>query len=202
MIRPLFASTALLALAACGPPLATKDDVSTVLAQAAIPSPSAQGAYLSLLAAGATSLPQPTLTVYGRHGGRAEIDFNVVAAALGLIGQGLAFEVHYADYSDDGFVRLGGDLGVLAAFDFQPAVADGYTDLKLTVLGKASVSGVYYDEVHARVTLTTRLYDLQFAGESIRLHLDGYVETHDQRFDWDDEDITVLWQRFASAQGS
>lgn len=202
MIRPLPASAALLALAACGPPLGTRDDASTVLAQASLPSPSAQGAALALLAAGATALPQPTLTVYGRRGGQAQLDFNVVAAALGLLGEGLAFQVHYADYSDDGLVRLGGDLAVLANFGFQPPVADGYTDLKLTVLGWATVSGAYSDEVHARITLTTRLYDLQFEGDSIRLHLDGYLETRDQRFDFNDEDVTVLWQRFASAQGS
>lgn len=199
MIRPLFASAALLALAACGPPLGTRDDAATVLAQASLPSPSAQGAALALGAAGATALPQPTLTVYGRRGGQAQLDFNVVAAALGLLGEGLAFQVHYADYSDDGLVRLGGDLAVLANFGFQPAVADGYTDLKLTVLGRANVSGAYSDEVHANVTLTTRLGDLQFEGDSIKLHLDGYVETRDQRFDFNDEDVTVLWQRFAGA---
>jgi len=199
MIRPLSTTAALLALAACGPPLATRDDASTVLAQASLPSPSAQGAALALLATGATALPQPTLTVYGRRGGQAQLDFNVVAAAVGLLGEGLAFQVHYADYSDDGLVRLGGDLAVLANFGFQPAVADGYTDLKLTVVGRAAVSGAYSDEVHARITLTTRLSDLQFEGDSIRLHLDGYVETRDQRFDFNDEDVTVLWQRFASA---
>lgn len=199
MIRPLPAFAVLLALAACGPPLATRDDVSTVLAQAAVPSPSAQGAALALLAAGATALPQPTVTVYGRHGGQAQLDFNVVAAAVGLLGNGLLFQVHYADYSDDGVVRLGGDLAVLASFDFQPAVADGYTDLKLTLAGRATVSGAYSDEVHARIALTTRLDDLQFGGDSIRLRLDGYLETREQRFDFAGEDVTVLWNRFASA---
>jgi hypothetical protein len=185
-------------LAACGPSLKDPQDVAAVLAQASVPSPGARGAAFSLLASGAGALPQPSITLPGAHGGEATLDFNLVAAAVGLLGEGLLFNVHYSGYSDDGALFLDGDVAVLANFSYVDG-ADPYADLKLTLAGRANVSGAYWDELHARIVLTTRVSDLTLRGADIRLRLDGTVDANEGRFQFTQEDLDLLWDRLTAA---
>lgn len=202
MSRLAVVLSAAVGLVACGPPLESREDTAAILAFGAIPAVHARTAGPSRAPVAAQEgLPQPSIQLYGSHGGEARIDFNLVAGAIGLVGEGLLFQVHYSDYSNDGALRLSGDLAILAQFGFE-GTAHGvdYADLKLTLAGTARVSGVYHDELYTRVSLTTRVHDLEFREDSVQMRLDGYVEGTNARFEFEEEDVIALWQQFAEAQ--
>ncbi|MDQ3263307.1 MAG: hypothetical protein M3Y59_06565 [Myxococcota bacterium] len=204
MTRPwlLLSASLSLALVACGPALESREDAAAILAQGSIPTAHAQQTARRLLsvASAVDPLPQPSVRLTGTHGGEATIEFNLVGAVVGLVGEGLLFNIHYADYSNDGMVRLSGDVAVLANFQYvaQPESGeDPYADLKLTLAGRTRVSGLYSDELYARIALTTRFHDLQFREDSLQMRLDGYVEGDLARFEFDQEDVIAAWARFA-----
>lgn len=198
MSRYLIASLTLAAVG-CGPPLERREDAAAILAFGAVPAVHAQQAS-PVRSPDGEQLPQPSIQLFGSHGGEARIDFNLAAAAVGLIGEGVLFQVHYSDYSNDGAIRLSGDVAILANFAFQgSAYEDPYADLKLTLAGTARVSGIYYDELYARVSLTTRFHDLEFREDSVQMRLDGYVEGNHARFEFEEEDVIALWEQFAQA---
>jgi len=200
----LFSLVVVLALVACGPPLDSREDAAAIMAQGAIPTAHAQQTARLLGALSpADTLPQPSIQLSGAHGGQATIEFNLVGAVVGLIGEGLLFNIHYADYSNDGVIRLSGDMAVLANFQYVPQTESGedpYADLRLTLAGSTRVSGLYSDELYARVALTTRFHDLQFREGSLQMRLDGYLEGNDARFEFTGEDVLAAWDRFVQPQ--
>lgn len=191
-------------LVACGPPVQSREEAASILAHSSVPAAHAQQTALRLsdTVAAVDPLPRAAVHLVGANGGQATIEFNLVGAVVGLAGEGVLFNIHYTDYSNDGLLRLNGDVAVLANFAYvaEPeSGGDPYADLKLTLAGRARVSGVVHDELNARIALTTRFHDLQHPdADSVSMRLDGYVEGNSERFEFDQEDVIAAWNHFTA----
>ncbi len=181
-------------LVACGgPPFDSGDDVAASLTHASFPSTSAQGAIVDLL--GQRIGPLGT-TVKGARGGEAVLSINPVGAGVGLVGRGVLFDVEYRGYSEDGGLRLDGTVSVLAQFEYVAQAGEPmYVDLKLSLVGRLSVGGARSDELRLNVTLLTPFQDLSRRADSVQLRLSGSVQASRHRFEFANEDLSVLWRR-------
>jgi hypothetical protein len=194
--RGSVAGISLLAFAAClsacgGPPLSSKDDLARAIAGASVPSTGAKGA---LMALHASNIDIPAFTLHGSRGGKAKVTVNPLGVVVGIAGKGLMLDLIYDDYCEDGLFRLDGTLSVLAQFEYTAEPGDyAYADLKLSLVGRLALSGLYSDQLHANVRLTTRIHDLEFREGSIELRLDGAVDALEQRFEFAQEDLSFHW---------
>lgn len=199
-LRSTLLCCSLAGLSACGPALDDRDRLATVMAVSAVPAAHARQGQVPSRSFG--ELPQPSLTLAGARGGFATIDFNLVGGAVGLVGEGVLFQVRYSDYSHDGLIRLSGDVSVLANFAFVGS-AQGLesADVSLSVAGTARLSGLYTDTLNARIRLSTRLSGLQLQGAPLPVRLDGFVQGDAARFEFKQEDLLVHWDAFAPRTG-
>ncbi|MHB8872636.1 MAG: hypothetical protein ACYC8T_03020 [Myxococcaceae bacterium] len=189
----LLAPALLLAAACGGPPLGSKEDAARAMAQASIPSVGAKGALLSVLGQGA--LPEPSFTVPGPEGGEATVSINAVGAIIGFAAKGVLFDVEFTGFAA-GDNRLDGRLSVIANFEYQAAGGEEPSaDLKLSLVGRVTLSGVYSDELHVNLTLITRFADLSSRGEGITLRLNGKIDAREGTFSFTEEDLQVLWKK-------
>lgn len=183
---------AAVSLCACGgPPLATKEQAATGLTRASMPANQAQGAAMSLLGSYGT---QPGISIHGSHGGEATLEVNPVELAVGLAGKGLMIDIEYSDYSEDGIYRLDGTLSVLGQFQYTAAEGEDPTaDLKLSLVGHVRVSGVYSDDLHAHVTLVTKLEQLGQHDGHVDVQVNGSVDSSQGRFEFNNDGYTLTW---------
>lgn len=195
-VRPVVFTVAALALfAGCGgPPIKTRDQLGSAVARAAIPSVGAQGALFQVV--GQAALPSPQFSVKGADGGEAIVSINAVGAIVGFAAKGVMFDVEFKGFSEGGGLRLDGKVSVLANFEYAAAGSeDPTTDLKLSLVGKLSISGTFSDELALNVRLLTRFKDLSLRDGSIALRLDGSVEAREASFAFTEEDVQVLWKQ-------
>lgn len=193
--------TAAACLSACGgPPLSNKDDLARVLTGASIPTTHAKGALAQLYASKATS-DYPAFTISGVRSGNCKITVNPVGVIVGVLGKGVMLDILYDDFSEDGLYWLDGSVSLLANFDYvaEQAGEDPYADVKLTAVGRLKLNGLNTDVIHSNISLTTRFHDLEFHEGSIQLRLNGAVDALDQRFEFDNEDLAVLWEQATAA---
>ncbi|HLL52329.1 MAG TPA: hypothetical protein VK447_02225 [Myxococcaceae bacterium] len=194
---PALVALGALALTACGgPPLKTKDEAAAGLTRASMPSTTAQGAALRLLQSQAASdFPgEAAFTLQGRKGGSATLKVNPVEVIVGLFGKGLLFDIEYSDYSDDGLYRLDGTLSLLAQYQYVAQQGeDPYSDLRLSMIGRMRLGGVYSDELDTRVTVVTRFHELAAHSGNVRVRVNGYVEASQGRFDFTQDDFNITW---------
>lgn len=193
--------TAAACLCACGgPPLSNKDDLARVLTGASIPTTHAKGALAQLYASHVTEYP--AFTINGLRSGNCKITVNPVGVIVGALGKGVMLDIIYDDFSEDGLYWLDGSVSLLANFDYvaEQEGEDPYADVKLTAVGRLKLNGLNTDVIHSNISLITRFHDLEFHEGSIQLRLNGSVEALEQRFEFTDEDMAVLWHEASQAR--
>jgi hypothetical protein len=191
----LLLALGLLTSACGGPPLSDKEDIARALTGASIPSTHAKGALMSVYASGIST---PAITLRGSQSGEVKLTINPVGVVVGAIGKGVMLDLEYMDYSMDGIFRLHGSVSMLANFEYVAEQGeDPYADVKLTAVGRIKLSGVYSDELRANISLITRFQALQTQEPSIALRLNGSVHGLAESFEFDNEDVAVLWQQAA-----
>ncbi len=196
----LWAGVALLVVTGCGPNIQTKEELAEAMAGALFPTTAAKGdgAGFALYQSGVDlpkELPSPSITVQGPNGGKAILSVNPVGLVVGLVGQGVLFDMEYKKFSADGLHYLKGDVSVLANFEYL-AVPEEPADVNFEVgfVGGAGISGVVSDDVEMNLRLKTNLAQLVERQDEMTLRLKGWVETSAQRFEFADEDLVIRWR--------
>ncbi len=197
---PALVALGALALTACGgPPLKSKDEAATSLTRASMPSTQAHGAAMRLLASQAYSNTPPapgqaSITIQGSRGGTATIHLNPVEIVIGLFGKGLLLDIEYSDYSEDGIYRLDGKLSILAQYEYVAQQGeDPHSDLRLSLVGRVRLGGVYSDELDTHITVVTRFDELALRQGNVHIQVKGYVEASQGRFEFDQDGYTIAW---------
>lgn len=200
MKRIICIIVAVAAAVGCGKPLETKEEFANALGNASVPASAAKasGASLAIYASNADeqkTLPQPSISVKGTHGGEAVLSVNPVGIVVGLAGQGILFDMEYKDYSVDGLNYLVGNVSVLANFDYIAAAQeDPNADFEISFVGDLGIRGFVRDDTRVNLTVKTNLADLMTREGTTRLRLKGKVTASEQELTYEDEDVTIDWK--------
>ena len=192
---------ATVALAACGKPLETKEEFASAIAGASVATTASRGGMIGIFESGSTPqpLPVPSITVKGAQSGEATLSINPVGAVVGLIGQGILFDVEYADYSVDGINHLHGDLSVLANFDYLAALGENpAANFEVSFVGSLGLTGVVRDDARVNLRIRTNLAELTTRSDQLTLRLKGSVHASQTDLEFLDEDVVINWSEVAS----